>query len=167
MYSSLFSTVTFLHTKRKDRNLGCKRCLWSFWTCAVLSSHSKKFVIKHEYNPLFGLLEQPFAMAISQRHLHHKDVEEIYWTEIPSGRRGMQLRMETDNWDLPVFPPERSMKGVPDFGDKPLKSQTWSRHIERLGAKVGLELLEPSLSQKVFRRGMTDAINSMTPCTSY
>jgi hypothetical protein len=124
-------------------------------------------VIEHEYNPLFDLLGQLLAMAMHDGIFLMKpnDVEEFYMMEIPRHRSGMQLRIERDKLDILIFREAgRSAKGHRTSDNKPLKSRTWSRQIKRLGMKAGLE---QNLTQKVFRRGLINAVNSTMPPSSF
>jgi hypothetical protein len=123
---------------------------------------SKRFVIEHEANPLFDLLAQLLAMAMHDDIFLIKanDVEQFYIMEIPSHRSGIELKIVRDKLDLPIFrEPERSDKGYQTSKNEPMKSRTWGRNIQRLGMKEGLE---QNLTQKVLRRGLINAVNSMT-----
>lgn len=124
---------------------------------------SKRFVIEHEYNPLFDLLEQLLAMAMHDRIFvaDIDDIERIYHAEIPYHKRGMQLKIKRERLDVLIFrQPERSEKGHRTSDKRPLKSRMWSRNVKRLELKAGLK---ENLTQKVLRRGAINAINSMNP----
>jgi hypothetical protein len=126
----------------------------------TLGCYSKRFVIEHEYNPLFDLLGQLLAMAIHDNVFvaDVSDIEKIYRAKIPDHKRGMQLKIRRDKLDLPIFrEPERSANGYRTSEDKPLKASTYSRNIKRLGVIGGLE---ENLTQKCLRRGTINAINS-------
>ena len=89
-----------------------------------------------------------------------KNVEEIYWTEIPSYQRGIQLRIEGDKLDLPIFhKPERSTKEYRTSDNKSPRSRIWTRDIKKLREKAGLK---QDLTQKVFHRGTINTTNSIS-----
>ena len=90
-----------------------------------------------------------------------KNVEEIYWTEIPSYQRGIQLRIEGDKLDLRIFhEPERSTKEYRTSDNKSPRSRIWTRDIKKLREKAGLK---QDLTQKVFHRGTINTTNSIAP----
>jgi hypothetical protein len=117
-------------------------------------------VIEHEDNPLCDLLGQLVAMAFHDKIFvaEFKDIEEIYLQNIPSHRRGLELKVKRSKLDTPIFrEPERSDCGYRTSLTVPLKARTWSRYQKRLGEKGGSK---ESLTQKVWRRGTINAINS-------
>jgi hypothetical protein len=126
----------------------------------TLGCYSKRYIIEHEYNPLFDLLGQLLAMAIHDNVFvaDVSDIEKIYRAKIPDHKRGMQLKIRRDKLDLPIFrEPERSANEYRTSEDKPLKGSTYGRNIKRLGVIGGLE---ENLTQTFLRRGTINAINS-------
>lgn len=79
----------------------------------IYQTSIKRFVIEHEYNPLFDLLGQLLAMPMHDDVFvaDIKDIEQIYLAEIPYHGRGLQLKIKREKLDLPIFrDPEHSDK---------------------------------------------------------
>jgi Protein of unknown function (DUF3435) len=73
----------------------------------------------------------------------------------------MQLKIKKGKLDIPIFrEPERSAKEYRTLDDKSFKLRTWNRYVKRIGIKTGLE---KNLTQKVLRRDIINAINSINP----
>ncbi|OJZ88793.1 hypothetical protein ASPFODRAFT_205890 [Aspergillus luchuensis CBS 106.47] len=121
----LAAIITLLHTKGENRKPSMMR-----------------FVIEHEKNLIFDLLE-------------------IYTVPIPAHRRGNQMKIKRDKLDIPIFrEPERTAEGYRTSDSQPLKSRAWSRILKRLGIRAGQAR---NLTQKVLRRGGINAINNQAP----
>jgi hypothetical protein len=77
----------------------------------------------------------------------------------------MQLKIKKNKLNLPIFRElERSEKEYRISNDKPFKSRTWNRYVKRLKLKTELEEI---LTQKIIRRGIINAINSIDSLISF
>ncbi|KAF7139728.1 hypothetical protein CNMCM5793_007618 [Aspergillus hiratsukae] len=92
-----------------------------------------------------------------------RDIEDIYTKQIPSHRRGMQLKIKRKWLDVPIFrEPERTDEGYRTSRSIPLKAATSGRYLKRTGEQSGQE---KNLTQKVLRRGGINAINNRAPAS--
>jgi hypothetical protein len=126
-----------------------------------LPKSAKRFVIEHEDNLIFDLLSQLLALAWHDGIFapEIREIEDICTHPIPPHRRGMELKIDREWLDVPIFrEPERTADGYWTSRSKPLKSANWNRNLKRTGERAGEE---ENLTQKVLRRGGINAINSM------
>lgn len=120
-------------------------------------------MIEHEDNLIFDLLSQLLSLAWHDGIFAPdiRDIEDIYTKQIPSHRRGMQLKIKREWLDVPIFrEPERTDEGYRTSRSIPLKAATSGRYLKRTGEQSGQE---KNLTQKVLRRGGINAINSKMP----
>ncbi|KAF7139772.1 hypothetical protein CNMCM5793_008215 [Aspergillus hiratsukae] len=146
----LVAIVTLIHTKGEDRKPRIKR-----------------FVIEHEDNLIFDLLSQLLSLALHDGIFAPdiRGIGDIYTKQIPSHRRGMQLKIRREWLDVPIFrEPERTDEGYRTSRSIPLKAATSGRYLKRTGEQSGQE---KNLTQKVLRRGGINAINSRIPPQPY
>jgi len=89
-----------------------------------------------------------------------QDVGNIYRIQIPAGKKSITLKWKSSMLDIPIFrQPKSSVNGYGTSATEPLRSTTWIRYTKRLGLKSGLE---HSFTQYVVRRGLCNAVNSIS-----
>lgn len=112
---------------------------------------------------MLDLLGQLLSMAIRDEifEVDFRDLDDIYWHEIPLHKVGMELKVKRKRLDLAIFrEPERTDNGYGTSETTPLKAATWARYLKDLGIVAGLER---NLTQYFFRRTLINTLNSMFP----
>lgn len=120
----------------------------------------KTFIIIHQREPLFDLLEHLLSMAIRDKIFaaNFKKLDDIYWHEIPPHKLSMKLKVRKECLNLSVFrQSEQTDKNYRISESTPLKSSTWVNNLSKLGLVAELK---DNLTQYVFRRSLINIINS-------
>ncbi|OJD20620.1 hypothetical protein ACJ73_08044 [Blastomyces percursus] len=135
----------------------------SFTPRERMGSHVKRFTIGHHPEPLFDLLGQLLSMALSDHIFaaNFRNLDDIYWHNIPAHKDGMELKVKREKLDIPIFrEPERTDTGYRTFDIMPLKATTWARILRWIGKLIGLPV---SLTQYYFRRTVINILNDKVP----